>query len=124
MTAPYTCGVHVIFQQSFSSVEMADKISMKFGVDNIFWTGSCLIIQSYSPCGDNSTRIGVLRWALPHISSFILIISLNKLTCMNMAKQRVKLNDKLDYQTVSITYYTVVTPTLSMQHTNHNIKIK
>jgi len=34
----------------------ANSISMKFGVDIIFRTGSCLIIQSYSPCGTDSTE--------------------------------------------------------------------
>ena len=36
-------------------------------MDIIFPTGSCLIIQSYSPGGANSTRTGESRWdACPH----------------------------------------------------------
>jgi len=51
---------------------MADQMSMKFGVDIIFLTGSCVIIPApYSPGGANSSRTGESRWDLPPISSSI-----------------------------------------------------
>jgi len=46
-------------------VETADQVSRKFVglVYVIFQTGSCRIIQSYSPGGDNNSRKGESRWA-------------------------------------------------------------
>jgi len=48
------------------SKKIADKITMKFVVDVTFRTGSCLIIQSYSPGDAISIRTDESRWdALP-----------------------------------------------------------
>jgi len=56
--------------RSFFGSLATDQIFMKFGVDIIFWTGSCSIIQSCSPDGANSTRTASHIRTRANISSF------------------------------------------------------
>jgi len=54
----------VVLQQcTLHIVEIADQISMKFGIDVIFLTGSCRIIPLCLPGGASGSRTDDSRWA-------------------------------------------------------------
>jgi len=53
----------VVLQSTNNNFGTSDQIFMKFGVDVVFQTGSCQVIQLYSPNGANTqaraTRVGM-----------------------------------------------------------------
>lgn len=73
----------VLQQCNNHNVEMADQMSIKFGVNIIFRTGSCLIMQAYLPGRANSSRTGESCWLCRALLVIVAVILLKQMLTLS-----------------------------------------